>query len=504
MSGEGLGYLFALPIIIGGAAIAGVGLAAYGIAKAGVYAGKTAYDYYKKKEQEREEILKSGIRSDLGMLHADVESALADMNDMGNKLYQDMEKEMFAKNSEMLEILHQADAEEYQKYLSGLQETQKDTFQKMKKLQDRFDHEYAQKVRTELTVIQENVNTHAENILDQIKNFQESDEKKEQFAADLAKKYLDETGKILKALVNGFDTRRLLPGIRDSLTKQMNDAIALYNKQNYEGAVAAAQTLQMDIGEKVYELEKAEIDWDTAYQAALSAVEMARIYLESQTCFDENAAEEIKKVTGVEIPEDLYDEELADYADRDADGRNTFLEIRYKIQELSKALRDEASKNMNVQELRELTEHILTSEYPQAMQTVQNAVMNMSNVFYRVQKANEFRDFLESKDFDVRLFFEDEDDLTSDIGLAVYNRPAREKVVYTLSKQKPGENPNQVNIVYQLAEGDEKNQARNQYYQDMIKDFTGAEIMTCNQATIGQTASDLTETAKEELKAFEQ
>ena len=294
-----------------------------------------------------------------------------------------------------------------------------------------------------------------------------------------------------------------MPEIRESMARQFHAAADMYNNKNYEGAIATAATLQMDVGEKVYELEKADIDWDISYQAALSAVDMVKNYLEAQQCFNEEAAEEIKKITGIEIPEELYDEEIADYCNKDVQGRNIYQKLLSDAKTLAEEFANGSIKNRSERELRELTEQVYTVMYPEAMRTVQDGIMNMSNVFYRVQKANEFKDYLESKDFDVRLYFEDEDDMTSDIGIAVYNSATREKVVYTLSKQRPGESPNQVNIVYQLAVGDESNEARNQYYQKIIADFTGAEQMLCNQNTIGQTAANLTEEAKRQLQEFD-
>ena len=110
MSGVGFGYILAAPIVIGGAAVAGTGMAAYGVAKAGVHAGKAVYSYYKKKEEEREEIKRSGIRSDLGLLHAGVEETFASMDRMERQLSQDMEKEMLSRNDELQEVLRRADA----------------------------------------------------------------------------------------------------------------------------------------------------------------------------------------------------------------------------------------------------------------------------------------------------------------------------------------------------------------------------------------------------------
>lgn len=503
MSGEGVGYLFALPIVIGGVAIAGAGLAAYGAVKAGAYIGKAAYSYYNKKKEERQEIIESGVRSELSKIHTEVEESLSIMNEMGQSLYQNIEKEMAAKNQELLDILKQADAEVYQDHLANMHNIQQDTTRKIEQLRKKFDREYAEKVETELLKVKQNTDQKMKCVLEQIKGIQESEERKEQITAEIARQYLDETKKILEALLNGFDVNRLIPEIRESMARQFHAAADMYNNKNYEGAIATAATLQMDVGEKVYELEKADIDWDISYQAALSAVDMVKNYLEAQQCFNEEAAEEIKKITGIEIPEELYDEEIADYCNKDVQGRNIYQKLLSDAKTLAEELANGSIKNRSERELRELTEQVYTVMYPEAMRTVQDGIMNMSNVFYRVQKANEFKDYLESKDFDVRLYFEDEDDMTSDIGIAVYNSATREKVVYTLSKQRPGESPNQVNIVYQLAAGDESNEARNQYYQKIIADFTGAEQMLCNQNTIGQTAANLTEEAKRQLQEFD-
>ena len=502
MSGEGAGYLLALPIAIGAVAVAGAGLAAYGVAKAGVFVGKSAYSYYRKKEEERQAIVESGVRSQLGTLHADVEATFAAMNQQGQQLYQEMEKEMAAQNRQMQEVLERMDLEEYQHYLSDMKKTQKEIYQKMETMHRKFDQEYAQKAEADLKEVQRNVNKNAQEVLEQIKEFQGSAQKKEAFAQDLAQKYIRQTRELLEALAGGFGDSYLKAAVQNTLERQLKDAVDMYNLQNYEGAIATAQTLQMNIGEKMYELEKEDIDWSVSYQAALTAADMVKEYLESQSSFSDEAAEEMKKMTGVEIPEELYDEEIADYADREADGTNRYLKILKAVQNIRKELDSDTVRERSSQELRKLTEQIYTVLYPQSMQIVQDAVMNMSNVFYRVEKANEFEDYLKSKDLQVRLFFEDEDDLTSDIGIAVYNDITGEKVVYTLAKQKNGENPQKVNIVYQLAQGDEQNESRNRYYQDLIKDFTGAQQMACTHGTVGKTASNLTQKAKEQLQTF--
>ena len=53
MSGEGIGYILAAPIVIGAVAVAGVGFAAYGIGKATWELGSWGVDYARKRKQEK-------------------------------------------------------------------------------------------------------------------------------------------------------------------------------------------------------------------------------------------------------------------------------------------------------------------------------------------------------------------------------------------------------------------------------------------------------------------
>ena len=71
-----------------------------------------------------------------------------------------------------------------------------------------------------------------------------------------------------------------------------------------------------------------------------------------------------------------------------------------------------------------------------------------------------------------------------------------------LAKQKEGEIPAKVEITYQLAKGEEQDESRNQYYQNLIGEFLGVK-MHCKQGTAGQTSQNISPQAQKIVQEME-
>jgi len=493
MSGEASGLLVAAPIL----AVVGVGYAAYGIGKVVWKLGTAGVEYAQNRREEKEARLESEILNDLETINIGMKDSLKMLDAMSDTVFATMDSAVKQQNQCLLEMLTDGDGEAYQDALMQMQDVSNQVYRQIEQQKTEFKKKYEKQVKNEIQKMHVQTRDRMQKVEDILNGLENDTVKKREKARKIALQYIEESNRAYEALQNGFHVGEKDFRIDRSLQKQLEIAKAQFKNENYEAAIATAKDFQMAVVQAVYDLEKKELVLDHAYRMALEAANMVHTYLENQSCFNKEAIDNLAD-QGIEVPEELLDVELACYADRTADGCNCFLEQKIWIAEILKQLEGDDKHKISVFQLEQLTEEIYTNAYPQALRQVNDAVMNLSNVYYRSQKAGEFMDFLEGKGLDIyEVDYVDEEeipDYTRPIEIVVKNSVYDEVIVYSFKKQQQGQSPAQVNIEYHLKRGDEHDENRNQYYQRLIREFLGVEI-ECNTGTVGNLSQHISNVA---------
>ena len=509
MSGDGLILLLALPVMVGAAAVIGTGIVGYGAIRAIGMAGKAAYNYAKKKKQEQEDAIRnSGILQGINRLHADMGSTFTSLDAMGDQTFENITEIQQSSFEELEKLVQAGNVEAVQDFMRSAGKFQAAMQKKIDEEQKNFERNYTAKADQAILKMRTESEERTRDLTKKIKAVENDLDAMEELYRTEAKKAIEEAESLLDALVQVFEMEHLAPGLYENLSNQLNDCRDLYEKGIYESALASAVDLKMVLGEKAFDLKKADIEWNNAYMSALQAAELMKNYLESQQCFSEEAGKYMQEHYDITLPEELKEEELAEFADLTEDGKNMFVQLSEQAGKILKMLDGTAGKNMSAKQLEKQADWLLEAGMPAAYQTVNNAILNMSNSFYRAGKAQKFAAFLKTKELTVHAIgYRDEDNRTSPIDIIVRNPFTGERVVYSLAKQQQGQSPAQVTIEYRMAgkigpagEEHEIGEARNKYYQGLISEFYGEKLnINCKASTIGHVAANIPEEIREKL-----
>jgi len=153
MSGEGIGYILAAPIVIGAVAVAGVGFAAYGIGKATWELGSWGVDYARKRKQEKEARLESEIFQDLEKINRGMKSSLRKLDTMSDAVFEEMHAAMKKQNQSLLEELNRGDGEAYQEALRQMNKLSSQVYRQMEKNQKEFEIKYENQMQEDLQAL---------------------------------------------------------------------------------------------------------------------------------------------------------------------------------------------------------------------------------------------------------------------------------------------------------------------------------------------------------------
>jgi len=505
MSGEGIGYIIAAPIVLGAVAIAGVGYAAYGMGKVVWNLGSLGLEYAKNKKKQKDTKLNDELMQDLEKINSGLKKSLQQLNAVEEQAFEEMVTTIKQQNSVLLQQLQEADGEAYQESLKQMQQVQQQVYRIIEEKSQEIEKTYAVQIEHAMTQVRKETEEKFQRLSNELAAFESAGEKRKEKAKEIAAEYIEESQKAYEACLKGFDIEAKDMRLANSLLEQLNAAKGQFQQGAYEAAIATAKSLQMAICEAVYDMEQKDLQWDNAYKMALTAAEMVTTYLENQSGFSKEAFESIKD-QGIELPEELLGQQIAWYAGMEND-ENRYLIQKRKAERILEQLKQTTRKDCSVRELQQMAKALYEEEYPYACQLVNDSIMNMSNTYYRAEKANDFMDFLEEKGLELWEveYVEEGDtcpDYTCPMEIVVRNPATREIVIYSLEKQKEGESPAKVEITYQLAKGEEQDESRNQYYQNLIGEFLGVK-MHCKQGTTGQTSQNISPQAQKIVQEME-
>ena len=500
MSGEAGGLILvplalaAMPLVLGGLAIAG-------IVTVGVKAGGAAVRYEQEQRRRREEIRRSGVAQNIGDFRRTMQSNMNEQMSLNIQASNQMMLELENQRIAMKRAAEQQDTQAYQTYIANLKAARMQTMQTIANTQNEFNTSYRQKIAESMSFISQKINDQYSQYIDELQQLQKDIAAKDQRAQEIAKAYIEEARALITSLSEDFEGKKFVPRQLVTLNDQFNQAVKLFNDGRYESAIASAKDVAISTLEEIYESDSQMQEWENYYKLALVLSEEVKTYIESQSIITEDAKKYAEEASGKTLEEEIVGVKISEYTDRNANGQTRFDYLLHKTNEAYAALRTPQAQQLSTEQLKAYVNFLNNELYPAIVLCINRAIINMNNAFSRQNISEEIIDFFEEHNFTFNGYAYDDDchDKTLHIGLE--NAATGEELIISLAPELLENGDIQTHVDLKQIKGDEANEERKAYYRECIEEVVKgnnpyAKVdIKCKSETRNKLSSD-TETKK--------
>lgn len=315
MSGEAGGLILiplalaAMPLVLGGLAVAGVATAA-------VKAGSAAARYEQEQRQRREEIRRSGVANSIGDFRRTMQNNMAEQTRLNIKASEQMMSELQNQRLSLQRIAEQHDTQAYREYVATLKNAHTQTMQGIVRAQNDFNTSYREKIAESMSVVSSRINEQYSTYIDELQQLQADMAAKNKKAEEIADTYVKEAQTLLP-IIDYYRPRpkseaRYQPGNRVThVYSKSSTMVVEYNcvddggLVNDDAPIGKTFTLVNDIGLRaaVKIVEKREppfnlFECDKDNYAPLGRY-LAKGFIEGYTVFGEEVPDD--KIPGIVI-----------------------------------------------------------------------------------------------------------------------------------------------------------------------------------------------------------
>ena len=479
MSGEAGGLiliplgLMAMPYILGGLAVAGV-------ASMAIKAGSAALDYERNRRKKRKET-PYGI-------HRTINENV----NLNIKTSEQMMRELETEREAMRRAAEAKEAQEYRDYINSLKDTRKKSMQKISEAQIKFNSTYRKSISQAMAEVSKEISGRYEKSMKELANLKGDNSR----AKEIAEAYINEAKKILDSLANDYEGKKFSPRQQEALTQQFNQAAKLFNSGRYESAIAAAKDLSVSALEEIFEADAKKQEWENYFKLCLVLSEEVKTYLESNSVITQEAKDYAEKVSGLTLEDEIVGIKIADYTDRNAQGKTLFDELNQKADEIYKIFHSDKADSLTTEELKSYANFLNTELYPSAAGCINKAVINMNNAFSRQNISEELIDFFEEHNFTFNGYAYDEDKHDKALHIGLENQTTGEELIITLAPELLADGDIQTHVDLKQIKGDEANEQRKAYYRECVEEVVKGSVpqakvnIKCNAATRNKLSSD--------------
>lgn len=484
MSGEAGGLILiplgimAMPYILGGLAIAGV-------ASMTIKAGAAALDYERSRRRQRKEI-PYGIHRTMNENTA-----------LNVKTSEQMMRELEAQREAMRKAAEEREAQAYRDYVNLLKETRKKSMQRISEAQTKFNSTYRKSISKAMAEVSKEISERYEKSMKELAGLRGDNSRAKEFAES----YINEAKKILDSLANDYEGKKFSPRQLDALTQQFNQAVKLFNSERYESAIATAKDLSVNTLEEIFEADAQKQELENYFKLCVVLSEEVKTYLESNSVITQEAKDYAEKSSGLTLEDEIVGIKIADYTDRNAQGKTLFDELNQKADEIYKIFHSEKADALTTEELKSYANFLNNELYPNAAQCINKAVINMNNAFSRQNISEELIDFFEEHNFTFNGYAYDEDKHDKALHIGLENQTTGEELIITLAPELLADGDIQTHVDLKQIKGDEANEQRKAYYRECVEEVVKGSVpqakvnIKCNAATRNKLSSD-TQTRK--------
>ena len=486
MSGEAGGLaliplaIFALPVVgvvlIGGAAIAGIGAAA-----------NAAVRYEEQQRQRREEIRRSGLNESIGSFRNTMAANMNEQQRLNVKASEEMMKEMERTQRNLISLSENYDPEKYQQYMGQIRSSRQNLSNTMFQIQEGFVRNYHAKINESMNDITRTIDGQYATYLTELQQLTSNIQAKQERARQIANDYIEEAKVLIASLEQDYEGSKYAGPQMIELQRQLNKAIEQYNMQNYEAALATAKDVSLATVEEIYKADCKSQEWDNYYKMALTLSAELEAYLEAQSVITEETKQKVEEKLGKPLEEEVVGVKISDYTDKMKDGQNQYDYLTSKVKEIKAFLESSEAKNLSTQQVKEYVEMLNSKLFPAATLSIYKAILNMNNAFSRQNISEEIIDFFEEHNFSFSGYSYDEDKHDGALHIGLENEATGEEIIVTLAPELMQNGEVQTRIEIDQLMGDEANEERKAFYRASVENVVvnntpGAQIkLECNK-----------------------
>ena len=476
MSGEANGLILiplgimAMPYILGGLAIAGV-------ATIGIKAGAAALDYERRRRRQRKEIPHG------------VHQTMNEQTALNVKTSEQMMRELEDQRNLMQQAAKQNDTQAYQDYVRELKNAREKTMQKISDAQVKFNSSYRRKISQSMASLSQEFSAHYDSCIKEISQLKNDLRAKDSKAREIAENYIDEARELLKSLDNEFEAGKFSRRQFEALNAQFTQAQKLFDAGRYESAIASAKDVALNTLEEMFEADASKQEWDNYMKLSLVLSEEVKAYLESNSTITQEAKEYAEKASGMTLEDEIVGINIADYTDRDSQGKNLYDKLMEKANEIYSELHSDKEDSLTTEQLKSYADYLNNELYPASVSCVNKAIVNMNNAFSRQNISEEIIDFFEEHNFTFNGYAYEDDRHDEALHIGLENQATGEELIITLAPELINDGDIQTHIDLKQIKGDEANEERKAYYRECIEEVVKngtpqAKVnIKCNAAT---------------------
>lgn len=480
MSGEADGLLllpFALAavplvgmVLVGGAAVAGIGAAMNAAAR-----------YEQGKRRKREEIRRSGINESIGSFRSDIAANMREQTRLNVQASEQMMRELENSRRAAISMAETNDPEKYQRYMGQVRASRQELSNKLFAIQDGYVKKYHVKISESMDKVTRTVNDRYESCLGELKLLVGNMQAKQEKARQLADEYIEEAKVILVSLEMDYEGSKFAGPQLGELKRQLGDAIGQYNLQNYEAALATAKDVSLSTVEEIYKADCKRQEWDNYYKLALTISSELQAYMEAQSVVTDKVKAEVEGKLGKPLEEEIVGVKISDYTDRTKDGESEYDSLMKNVTQVKELLESADAEKLTTGQLKGYVDLLNGKLYPSAALAIYKGVLNMSNAFSRQNVSEELIDFFEEHNFSFKGYSYDDDRHDGALHIGLENESTGEEIIVTLAPELMGNGEVQTRVEIDQLMGDEANEERKAFYRSSIENVVtdstpGAQI----------------------------
>lgn len=469
MSGEAGGLILiplalaAMPLILGGLAVAGVVTV---VARA----GDAAVRYEQEQRRRREEIRRSGVSQSIGDFRRTMQNSMNEQTSLNIQASERMMQELENQRIAMRRAAEQQDTQAFQAYASQLKASRAQTMQAIASTQNEFNISYRRKIAESMGMVSQKINEQYATYIDELQQLQADTVAKDKRAQEIANTYIEEARTLLTSLTEDFEGTKFSSRQLVTLNDQFNQAVSLYNNGRYESAIASAKDVAINALEEIYEADAQKQEWENYFKLALVLSEEVKTYIESQAVITEEAKAYAEEASGKTLEDEIVGIRVAEYTDRNAKGQTRFDYLMHKANEVYTALRDPQAQQLSTDQLKSYANFLNSELYPAITMCINRAIINMNNAFSRQNISEEIIDFFEEHNFMFNGYAYDDDCHDKALHIGLENEATGEELIITLAPELLESGDIQTHVDLKQIKGDEANEERKAYYRQCVED----------------------------------
>lgn len=469
MSGEAGGLILiplalaAMPLILGGLAVAGV-------VTIGVKAGGAAVRYEQEQRRRREEIRRSGVAQSIGDFRRTMLNSMNEQTSLNVQASERMMHELENQRIAMRRAAEQQDTQAFQVYVANLKASRAQTMQTIANTQNEFNIAYRQKISESMAFVSQKINDQYAMYMGELQQLQADLAAKDRKAREIAQSYIEEARTLITSLSDDFEGQKFTARQLATLNAQFNQTVSLFNSGRYESAIASAKDVAINTLEEIYSADAQKQEWENYFKLALVLSEEVKTYIESQSIITEEAKAYAENASGKILEDEIVGIRVAEYTDRNVKGQTRFDYLQHKANEAYSALRAPEAQQLSTAQLKSYVNFLNSELYPAITTCINRAVINMNNAFSRQNISEEIIDFFEEHNFIFNGYAYDDDchDKALHIGLA--NEATGEELIISLSPELLESGDIQTHVDLKQIKGDEANEERKAYYRQCVEE----------------------------------